>query len=80
MVVTPPAEGDPGPIRLWLDEEELTDRLTILETMTWPPSRREASFRVASDLTLGDHEARVSFSGPSGPQDHRWSFVVVRGD
>ncbi len=80
MVVTPPAQGDPGPIRLWLDDEELTDRLTILETMSWPPTRREASYRLDSELAPGDHEVRVSFSGSLGPQDHRWTFVMVQGD
>jgi hypothetical protein len=63
-------DWSPDGVRMWLDDEEVTERCALRSDRAWPPRRTEV---VLTEVPDGEHVARLSWPGGEAT----WRFSVA---
>jgi hypothetical protein len=66
-------DWSPDGLRMWLDEDEVTERCAVRTDRVWPPRRAEV---VLADVEEGEHVARLRWSAG---EEASWRFAVPGG-
>jgi hypothetical protein len=64
------SDWSPEGVRMWLDDDDVTERCAIRTDRAWPPRRADV---VLPDVDEGEHVARIMWSGGG---EATWRFSV----